>query len=140
MSAAEVLKAIAQLAFHIAQPLRYFQTGVSLFDFFSVQFFLPEQSGNVRTTPAREKSIVGRVQCVARACCLQTVLSCFGLSSVAVKHVATHTPTAFAHVIGPAACLHDACNSENAQYFPESDGSLRGFPLSFSMLYIQHVC
>lgn len=30
MSAAEVLKAIAQLAFHIAQPLRYFQTGVSL--------------------------------------------------------------------------------------------------------------
>lgn len=29
MSAAEVLKAIAQLAFHIAQPLRYFQTGVS---------------------------------------------------------------------------------------------------------------
>ena len=31
MTAAEVLKAIAQLAFHIAQPLRYFQTGVSLF-------------------------------------------------------------------------------------------------------------
>eukprot|EP00903_Cladosiphon_okamuranus_P017316 g15955.t1 len=29
MSAAEVLKAIAQLAFHIAQPLRYFQTGFS---------------------------------------------------------------------------------------------------------------
>ncbi|CBN74371.1 expressed unknown protein [Ectocarpus siliculosus] len=29
MTAAEVLKAIAQLAFHIAQPLRYFQTGFS---------------------------------------------------------------------------------------------------------------
>lgn len=30
MTAAEVLKAIAQLAFHIAQPLRYLQTGVSV--------------------------------------------------------------------------------------------------------------
>lgn len=93
MSAAEVLKAIAQLAFHIAQPLRYFQTGVSFqasaFGFVFVDRNNLKKVQN-RNTKGRENQTHAVQQCsVSAASAPESGLSCLAPSFVVVETVAT---------------------------------------------------